>query len=92
VLHLVEDAVDATLRVAASAAADGQSFNVGSDRETSVADADRFVTRLVGSNLEPFVLETSATLGEAHEDIPCRVPDTAKVNRGARLEVRDQPA
>ena len=27
------------------------------------------------------MLETGAALGEAHEDMPCRVPDTAKVNR-----------
>ena len=77
----VDDAVDATLRVAATPTADGQSFNVGSNRETSVADAARLVKKLLGSDLKPVMPETSAALGEAYEDIPRRVPDTAKANR-----------
>lgn len=74
----VEDAVDATLRAGASAIADGQCFNVGSDREISVADAIRLATRLAGAELAPISVGTDSALGNGYEDIPRRVPDTGK--------------
>ncbi|GGU03689.1 NAD-dependent epimerase/dehydratase family protein [Actinomadura citrea] len=74
----VEDAVDATLRVGAGETADGQCFNVGSDRETSVGDAVRLVTRLAGAEFAPIRVSTDSALGSAYEDIPRRVPDVGK--------------
>jgi dTDP-alpha-D-glucuronic acid decarboxylase len=74
----VDDAVEATLRAASISAADGQSFNVGSDCETSVIDAMRLVSTLADSPLQPEALDTSTALGDAYEDIPRRVPDTSK--------------
>ncbi|MBF6329818.1 NAD-dependent epimerase/dehydratase family protein [Nocardia transvalensis] len=75
----VDDAVDATVRLAACTAAQGQSFNVGSQRETTVAEAIALATRIAGVDVEPVVFETRAALGATYEDIPRRVPDTAKV-------------
>ncbi|MEU8307071.1 NAD-dependent epimerase/dehydratase family protein [Actinomadura sp. NPDC048955] len=74
----VEDAVEATLRVGAAEIADGQCFNVGSDRETSVADAVRLATRLAGAEFAPIRVSTDSALGSAYEDIPRRVPDVGK--------------
>ena len=74
----VDDAVEATLRAAATAAADGQSFNIGSDCETSVIDAVRLVSKLAGSDLQPTALDTSIALGDAYEDVRRRVPNISK--------------
>ncbi|NDU71395.1 NAD-dependent epimerase/dehydratase family protein [Actinomadura sp. DSM 109109] len=74
----VEDAVDATLRAGAGAVADGECFNVGSDRETPVAEAVRLATRLAGAEFAPIRVSTDSALGSAYEDIPRRVPDVGK--------------
>lgn len=77
----VEDAADATVRIPGIEAAHGQSFNIGSDRETTVADAVRLASRLVGVDVPPVPLDTRVALGVRYEDIPRRVPDTAKARR-----------
>jgi UDP-glucose 4-epimerase len=63
------------------AAAQGESFNIGSDRETTVADAVRLASRLVGVDLPPVPLDTRSTLGARYQDIPRRVPDVDKARR-----------
>jgi UDP-glucose 4-epimerase len=74
----VEDAVDATILAGALPAALGESFNVGSDRETTVAYVVRLATRLSGVAVRPIPFDTGAEFGSRYQDIPRRVPDTRK--------------
>jgi dTDP-alpha-D-glucuronic acid decarboxylase len=74
----VTDAVEATLLAGTHPAALGESFNVGSDRETTVAYAVRLATRLSGATVEPAPLCTEAEFGPRYQDIPRRIPDTGK--------------
>ncbi|GAB3974293.1 SDR family NAD(P)-dependent oxidoreductase [Actinoallomurus acanthiterrae] len=74
----VDDAVDATVRAGARTAADGLCVNVGSDVETSIADAVSLAARLAGNGPPPVAVETRTALGDGYEDIPRRVPDVSR--------------
>ncbi|TVT61458.1 NAD-dependent epimerase/dehydratase family protein [Amycolatopsis rhizosphaerae] len=75
----VRDAVAATLAVAGSRAAEGLVLNVGSERETTVAEIVRAVGVAVGCSVEPVLLDTRTAFGTVYEDIPRRVPDTSRI-------------
>jgi UDP-glucose 4-epimerase len=77
----VADAIDGTIRAGTSAAADGECINIGSNRETSIADAVDLVCKLAGGTVTPQPLDTAGALGAVYEDIPRRVPDVAKAAR-----------
>jgi UDP-glucose 4-epimerase len=89
----VDDAVEATLLAAASPEAEGECFNIGSDRETTMAEAVRTVIEVAGATTRPRVIDTAAVLGAGYEDIPRRVPDVAKAWRvlgwRSRTSLRD---
>ncbi|MFD9737231.1 NAD-dependent epimerase/dehydratase family protein [Umezawaea sp. NPDC059074] len=73
----VDDAVAGTVLAGRDDASDGRCFNIGSDVETSVAEAVRLVARLAGAD-RTLTVPARATLGAAYEDIPRRVPDTSR--------------
>ncbi|WP_394329288.1 GDP-mannose 4,6-dehydratase [Nocardiopsis sp. CNR-923] len=78
----VDDAVAATLLVADSEAAEGETFNVGSDQEWTIAEAVEAVRASVGAGAAaPLDVDTRASLGAAYEDIDRRVPDVGKASR-----------
>jgi UDP-glucose 4-epimerase len=49
----VDDAVEATLLAACTARAEGQVYNVGAGRETSINDVARMVIQVTGADVEP---------------------------------------
>lgn len=78
----VADAVAGTLLAGADPAADGQCLNLGSDRESTVAEVVALVGDLAGTAaLAPQPVATQETLGTGYEDIPRRVPDVGKARR-----------
>ncbi|GLY75504.1 NAD-dependent epimerase/dehydratase family protein [Actinoallomurus iriomotensis] len=77
----VADAVAGTVMAAESGRADGECLNIGSDRETPIGEAIDLVCRLAGANAEPLAFDTAARLGDGYEDVPRRIPDTAKAGR-----------
>jgi UDP-glucose 4-epimerase len=77
----VEDAVRATLAAGDSAAAPGQAFNVGSARETSVAEVAALVVRLTGSQSPIHYVGHEQVYGANFEDTPRRVPDVRKAQQ-----------
>ncbi|GAA2711047.1 NAD-dependent epimerase/dehydratase family protein [Micromonospora olivasterospora] len=77
----VDDAVTGTLLAAAHPAADGEVFNIGSDRETTVAELVRLAGELAGVDTPPLPVDTDRALGGRYEDIPRRVPDVGKARR-----------
>ncbi|SDQ30903.1 NAD-dependent epimerase/dehydratase family protein [Thermostaphylospora chromogena] len=76
----VQDAVDATLSVAASPAAVGECFNVGGSVETTVARVTALIAELTG--VEGYTpVRTADRLGDRYQDLRRRVPDTSKIRR-----------
>lgn len=74
----IDDAVDGTVRAAASPAAIGQVFNIGSTAETTMAEAIGLIAELTGFGPAITPVNTSEQLNASYEDLPRRVPDTAK--------------
>jgi dTDP-alpha-D-glucuronic acid decarboxylase len=87
----VDDAVAGTLLAADSAAAAGESFNLGSMTETTVGDAIDLAIKIanVDSVRGAESVHTPTQYGSRYEDIPRRIPDSAKAHRelGWRLHV-----
>ncbi len=61
------------------AAADGQIFNLGSNREISIADLARLVLAVTGSRSEIAYIPYAQAYGAGFEDTQRRVPDISKV-------------
>jgi dTDP-alpha-D-glucuronic acid decarboxylase len=74
----VDDAVDATIRAGAEPAAAGDVFNIGSSTETTVAEAIGLIAELTGFGPRTIPVDTGEKLSASYEDLPRRIPDTAK--------------
>jgi nucleoside-diphosphate-sugar epimerase len=74
----IDDAIRGTVLAATSPRADGEHFNIGSDRETAVADVVGIVCELTGFPVPAAPLDTAAQFGPRYQDITRRVPDTSK--------------
>ncbi|MDG6921180.1 MAG: GDP-mannose 4,6-dehydratase [Nitrososphaerota archaeon] len=77
----VRDVVDGLLLCIDGHAAVGQTFNLGSEHESTVDEVVKIALRVCGSNLEPVHVDTKKHLGERYEDIGRRVPDSSKASR-----------
>ncbi|HEY5987328.1 MAG TPA: GDP-mannose 4,6-dehydratase, partial [Streptosporangiaceae bacterium] len=77
----VEDAVRGTALVGASQEAEGECFNIGSDRESTVAEVVSMICALTGAQRPPETLDTATRLGASYQDITRRIPDTGKARR-----------
>lgn len=86
----VDDAIRGTLLAAQSDVAVGQAFNIGSMHESTVREVVEKTISLAGlqGTIEPEHIDTTQLYGRTYEDIPHRIPDTAKANEvlGWRLE------
>ncbi|MFE1165786.1 NAD-dependent epimerase/dehydratase family protein [Nocardiopsis sp. NPDC058789] len=77
-MTFVGDAVEATLTAGTSPAALGEAFNVGSDRETTVAEVAGLIRELTGGTVPIRDVDTGSGLGAEYEDLGRRIPDTRK--------------
>ncbi|WJK42596.1 NAD-dependent epimerase/dehydratase family protein [Solwaraspora sp. WMMA2056] len=77
-LTYVADAVEATLSAGTVPEAVGQVFNIGSMRESTVADVVELVGRLTGGGTPAVTVDTGSRLGTAYEDLPRRIPDNTR--------------
>ncbi|MDP2661390.1 MAG: NAD-dependent epimerase/dehydratase family protein [Dehalococcoidia bacterium] len=77
----VEDTVEGTIRVATAPEAEGQVFNIGCNRETTVLELARMVRSATGSSSPIIHVEFSSFFGPNFEDIPRRVPNVEKARR-----------
>jgi UDP-glucose 4-epimerase len=71
----VADTVRGTIVAAATPAANGQVFNIGSATETSIGELADLVIAVTGSRSPIRRVGYEAVYGERFEDIPRRVPD-----------------
>jgi dTDP-alpha-D-glucuronic acid decarboxylase len=74
----IQDAVAGTVLAGTSPKADGECFNIGNHRESTVAEVVSTVCDLAGLAVPAAALDTAAEFGARYQDIPRRVPDTAK--------------
>lgn len=71
----VDDAIAATVQAGLNPAASGQTFNIGTDRETSVLELAQTLVRLSGTETPIEFVPQAQVYGESYEDIQRRVPD-----------------
>lgn len=74
----IDDAVRGTVLAANSPASDGECFNIGSNRESTVSDVVKIICELTGLPVQAGSLDTAAKFGASYQDIQRRVPDTSK--------------
>jgi dTDP-alpha-D-glucuronic acid decarboxylase len=77
----VDDAIRGAILAAASPLADGEHFNIGSHRESTIAEVIGTICDLVGISVPVRSVDTAATWGTSYEDIFRRVPDTSKAKK-----------
>ena len=77
-LH-VRDVVGALSKLMAHPGAVGQVFNLGSQEEVTIEELARRVIRLTGSASRIEAISYEAAYEEGYEDMPRRVPDTARI-------------
>jgi UDP-glucose 4-epimerase len=83
----IDDAIKGTILAGTSSVADGECFNIGSDREATISEAVRIICELSGAPrpLRPF--NTHLNFGARYQDIPRRVPDVSKARAMLGFEI-----
>jgi dTDP-alpha-D-glucuronic acid decarboxylase len=77
----VEDVVRGVIAVGDEPAANGESFNLGSNIEVSIGDVIARILALSGRPADIERFDTTEQYGERYEDIPRRVPGVEKAAR-----------
>jgi dTDP-alpha-D-glucuronic acid decarboxylase len=77
----IADAIRGTVLAGDSPKADGECFNIGSDRETTVAEVVAVICELTQARVPAVPLDTAAQFGIRYQDIARRVPDTSKARK-----------
>ncbi len=77
----VGDAVEATVRLMETPAAEGRVFNVGSEEAVTIRELAERVRRLAGSTSEIVHIPYEEAYGRGFEDIHYRVPDITRLRR-----------
>ncbi len=78
----IDDAIRATIAAAEIPEAEGQVFNIGSDRETTILELAHIIREVSGRTDLPIVHVPKETrYGRQYEDIPRRVPDITKMRQ-----------
>jgi UDP-glucose 4-epimerase len=77
----VGDVIGALMKLMDDDKAVGEVFNVGSNQEISIMDLAKKVKELTRSDSEIVLVPYDEAYEEGFEDMPRRVPDTAKVNK-----------
>lgn len=85
----VDDAVRGTFLAGTMEAANGEVFNLGTSRETTIAELARMVSEAVGAEIPVEHLSHEAEYGPGFEDTRRRVPYVGKADRllGFRAQV-----
>ena len=77
----IDDAITGTVLAGASPRADGQHFNLGNQRESTVTEVVGLICELTGLDSPATALDTAAAWGPSYQDIPRRVPDAGKARQ-----------
>jgi UDP-glucose 4-epimerase len=77
----VDDTVEGSILAATLREGEGQSFNIGSNRETTILELAEKVKELTGSSSEIVHLSYADAYGSGFEETRRRVPDVSKAER-----------
>jgi UDP-glucose 4-epimerase len=77
----VNDAVDALVGVAIHPDANGEVFNVGSDREITILELAKVIKEMTGSSSRIVFIPYDQAYEEGFEDMMRRVPDISKIGK-----------
>ena len=77
----VDDCIRATVAAGTAPGTDGEVFNIGTAIETTILDLARLMIEIAGSTSTIKFVTQEAVYGPSYEDIPRRVPDTAKMEQ-----------
>ncbi|MFQ6014046.1 MAG: GDP-mannose 4,6-dehydratase [Anaerolineae bacterium] len=85
----IDDTVQGTVLAATKPAAEGEVFNIGRSRETSILQLAETIQRLAGPSSEITFIPYTQAYGEYFEDTLRRVPDVSKAEEvlGFKAEV-----
>ena len=85
----VSDAIEATYGAGMRDGVEGQVFNIGGDRETSIKELAGLMIGISESLSKIRYVVEESVYGTSYEDIPRRVPDVRKMNKvlGVRADV-----
>jgi UDP-glucose 4-epimerase len=85
----IDDTIEGSILAATLKEAEGQSFNIGSSRETPILELAHLVKKLVGSPSEIVHVPYEQAYGANFEETRRRVPDVKKAKRvlGFRAEI-----
>jgi UDP-glucose 4-epimerase len=85
----IDDTIEGSILAATLKEAEGQSFNIGSSRETPILELAHLVKKLVGSPSEIVHVPYEQAYGVNFEETRRRVPDVRKAKRvlGFRAEI-----
>jgi UDP-glucose 4-epimerase len=75
----IDDCVRATVAAGTAPGTDGEVFNVGTAVETTILELARMMIDIAGSSSTIQFVTQESVYGSSYEDIPRRVPDTAKM-------------
>ncbi len=84
----VEDTVRGTLLAGEVKAGEGQAFNIGNNRETSILELARLIKKLARSNSKVIFVPYESYYGEGFEDTRRRVPSIERARRVLGFEPR----
>lgn len=76
----VDDCIRATVAAGIRPGTDGEIFNIGSDRETTMLELAQEVVAQTGSSSPIRFVRYEDVYGEGYEDIPRRVPDVTRMH------------
>lgn len=84
----IDDCVRATVAAGIAEGTNGEIFNIGTDKETTMFELARLIIELSGSRSEIRFVSYEDVYGPGYEDIPRRVPDVTRMQRvlGVRAE------
>lgn len=77
----IDDAIEGTITAADNQKADGEAFNIGSDKETTMRETIELIIKVSGKKVKWKGVDTKKQFGGKYEDIPRRVPDVSKAKR-----------
>jgi UDP-glucose 4-epimerase len=82
----VDDAVEGIIAAATRQEAEGEVFNIGTDKETKEHDMARLMIEIYGSDSKVEFISSEGKYGTSYEDIPRRVPDVSKAREKLGFE------
>ena len=74
----VSDAIEATVRAGTMQEAEGDIFNIGTDKETTVLELAQTMKTICKSDSAIQFVPQQKVYGDSYEDVPRRVPDITK--------------